>query len=54
MGPQILWARLEVLGPDDDVQEKEKRRRERKIRVPSLPSVLSYISPRSRYPILVP
>ena len=29
MGPQILWARLEVLGPDDDVQEKEKEGRKK-------------------------
>ena len=34
MGPQILWEGLEVLGPEDDVEEKE-RRRERKIKFSS-------------------
>ena len=31
MGPQILWARLEVLGPEDDVQEKEGERKKKKV-----------------------
>ena len=52
MGPQILWAILEVLRPDDDVQEKEEEgRRKNKISLSfffvSLPTMLSYLSPRS-------
>ena len=58
-GPQILWAGLEVLGPKVDVEEKEKEERT-KIKVlffsffVSLLSMLSHVSPRSRYLLLVP
>ena len=58
MGPQILWVGLEMLGPEDDVKEKE-RREERKIKFlllffVSLHSMwLSHLSRRSRYPVLV-
>ncbi len=59
MGPQILWARLEVLGPDDDGQEKEKEgRKKNKVSLSSffgsLPAMLIYLSPWPRYPLLVP
>ena len=45
MGPQILWAGLELLGPEDDVEEKENEEEKKNsflsffVSAPRLPSV---------------
>jgi hypothetical protein len=52
VGPHILWAGLELLGPEDDVEEKEN---EEGKKIPSCPFLFLLLgSPRSRYPLLVP